>query len=134
MIAKIMNRVDFGGLVNYAYNDKSQTKRVLQWIQSILFLYHLKKWHCQQLSSRTLAIVHTPLQEMQAIHTRLLPIYPFLHFGYLDKWIFGYLSEKHPLAQPCRRMWLWRCLAVCLADNTYIACQLSHIDSRDEVC
>lgn len=32
---------------------------------------------------------------------------PFLHFGYLDKWIFGYLSEKHPLAQPCRRMWLW---------------------------
>ena len=27
MIAKIMNRVDFGGLVNYAYNDKSQTKR-----------------------------------------------------------------------------------------------------------
>ena len=27
MIAKIMNRVDFGGLVNYAHNDKSQTKR-----------------------------------------------------------------------------------------------------------
>lgn len=27
MIAKIMNRVDFGGIVNYAHNDKSQTKR-----------------------------------------------------------------------------------------------------------
>lgn len=27
MIAKIMNRVDFGGLVNYAHNDKSKTKR-----------------------------------------------------------------------------------------------------------
>lgn len=27
MIAKTMNRVDFGGLVNYAHNDKSQTKR-----------------------------------------------------------------------------------------------------------
>ena len=27
MIAKIMNRIDFGGLVNYAHNDKSQTKR-----------------------------------------------------------------------------------------------------------
>ena len=27
MIAKIMNRGDFGGLVNYAHNDKSQTKR-----------------------------------------------------------------------------------------------------------
>ena len=27
MIAKIMNRVDFGGLVNYAHNDKNQTKR-----------------------------------------------------------------------------------------------------------
>ena len=27
MIAKIMNRVDFDGLVNYAHNDKSQTKR-----------------------------------------------------------------------------------------------------------
>lgn len=27
MIAKIMNRVDFGGIVNYTNNDKSQTKR-----------------------------------------------------------------------------------------------------------
>lgn len=27
MIAKIMSRVDFGGIVNYAHNDKSQTKR-----------------------------------------------------------------------------------------------------------
>lgn len=27
MIAKIMNRVDFGGIVNYAHNDKSKTKR-----------------------------------------------------------------------------------------------------------
>lgn len=27
MIAKIMNRVDFGGIVNYTHNNKSQTKR-----------------------------------------------------------------------------------------------------------
>ena len=46
MIAKIMNRVDFGGLVNYAHNDKSQTKRANLLTTSLLLTAFMFKLPC----------------------------------------------------------------------------------------